>query len=99
MSSSSPVSDIVFALQDSNVEFSSDCTHRWKEINKFDSPTSIIIGEEITHEERVIVCSSNIKGLYNNKFTYKPKLTLRKHTTVNQNLMLCYCMGEKIINL
>ena len=47
MSSSSPVSDIVFALQDSNVELSSDCNHHWKEINKFDSPISIII--IITH--------------------------------------------------
>ena len=89
MSSSFPVSDIVLAS-----ELSSDCYQRWKEINEFVSPTSII-GEEITHDERRIICSSNIKSLYNIKLTYNPKLTARKHTTYSQNLMLCYCMGEK----
>ena len=66
----------------------------WKKIKECDSPTSVI-GEEVTHDELRIIGTENIKSFFNVKHAYGTKLTKRKHVTYKQNVMLCYCLGNK----
>ena len=54
----------------------------WKKVKEFVSSASVI-GEDITHEDKIIIGTENIKAFFNTKHKYCTKLTKRKNITSN----------------